>query len=84
MASIQLTQVYLATKSPPDFQEPVFIVQGSEKPIAINPVYLLGVGSVYNPDGTTVDVRLVYLTGIMGSIYVTDTYAAVKAAIDAL
>ena len=84
MAAIVLTQVYLATKLPADSEEPVFIVQGSEKPIAINPVYLLAVGSVYNPDGTTVDVRLVYLTGGVGPIYVTDTYAAVKAAIDAL
>ena len=84
MAAIVLTQVYLATKLPADSEEPVFIVQGSEKPIAINPVYLLGVGSVYNPDGTTVNVRLVYLTGGVGPIYVTDTYAAVKAAIDAL
>jgi hypothetical protein len=84
MAAIVLTQVYLATKSPPDSQEPVFIVQGSEKPIAINPVYLMGVGSVYNPDGTTVDVRLVYLAGGVGPIYVTESYTYIKLYIDGL
>jgi len=84
MAAIVLTQVYLATKLPADSEEPVFIVQGSEKPIAINPVYLLGVGSLYNPDGTTVDVRLVYLTGIMTPIYVTESYTYIKLYIDGL
>ena len=84
MAAIQLTQVYLATKLPPNPQEPLFIVQGSESFIAINPLTLSAVGPVYQQDGSLINVRQIYLTGSLLPIYVTETYAFVKAAIDAL
>ena len=84
MAAIQLTQVYLATKLPPNSQEPLFIVQGSESFIAINPLMLSAVGPVYQQDGSLINVRQIYLTGSLLPIYVTETYAFVKAAIDAL
>ena len=84
MAAIQLTQVYLAVQLPLTSPALLYKVQGSESFIAINPLMLSAVGPVYQQDGSLINVRQIYLTGIMGSIYVTDTYAAVKAAIDAL
>jgi len=82
MAAIQLTQVSLANQRP--FTDPpmMYIVQGSESPVAINPLALDSVGPTYQADGSLLDVRSVKVAGAI--IFVTDTYAAVKAAIDAL
>jgi hypothetical protein len=81
MASIQLTQVNLVAANPPS----VYIkVDNSESLLAINPASIAAVGPAYNPDGTIIDVRQVYITGSMLPIYVTDSYATVKAYIDAL
>tara|TARA_B100000497_G_scaffold127934_1_gene171850 strand:- start:3092 stop:3346 length:255 start_codon:yes stop_codon:yes gene_type:complete len=84
MASIQLTQVYLAPTIPATNPPSLFIVQGSESFVAINPLMLSAVGPVYQQDGSLINVRQVYLTGSLMPIYVTDSYATVKAAIDAL
>ena len=84
MASIQLTQVYLAVQSPLTSPPLLYKVQGSESFIAINPLMLSAVGPVYQQDGSLINVRQIYLTGSLLPIYVTETYAFVKAAIDAL
>lgn len=84
MAAIQLTQVCLASTIPPTSPITLYIVEGSESFIAINPLMLTGVGPVYQENGSLIDVRQVYITGSLSSIYVTDSYANVKAAIDAL
>lgn len=84
MASIQLTQVYLAPVTPLTNPPTLFIVQGSESFIAINPLMLGAVGPVYQQDGSLINVRQIYITGSLLPIYVTDSYATVKAAIDAL
>ncbi len=84
MASIQLTQVYLTSTTPATFPPTLFIVQGSESFIAINPLSLDAVGPVYQQDGSIINVRMIYLNGNFMPIYVTDSYATVKAYIDAL
>ena len=84
MASIQLTQVYLAPATPATNPLSLFIVQGSESFVAINPLMLSAVGPVYQQDGSLINVRQVYITGGLLPIYVTDSYATVKAAIDSL
>jgi len=82
MAAIQLTQVYLAVQLPLTSPALLYKVQGSESPVAINPLALDSVGPTYQADGSLLDVRSVKVAGAI--IFVTDTYAAVKAAIDAL
>ncbi len=84
MASIQLTQVYLTQTAPPTNPPTMYMVEGSESLIAINPTSLSGVGTAYQSNGTIIDVRQVYVAGSMQPIYVTDSYATVKAYIDAL
>ena len=84
MAAIQLTQVYLAVQLPATSPSLLYKVQGSESFIAINPLTLSAVGPVYQQDGSLINVRQIYLTGSLLPIYVTETYAFVKAAIDAL
>tara|TARA_R110000751_G_scaffold74865_2_gene151185 strand:+ start:944 stop:1198 length:255 start_codon:yes stop_codon:yes gene_type:complete len=84
MASIQLTQVYLTSTTPATSPPTLFIVQGSESFIAINPLSLDAVGPVYQQDGSLVNVRMIYVNGNFMPIYVTDSYATVKAYIDAL
>ena len=84
MASIQLTQVFLATTNPLTVPPTLFIVEGSESFIAINPLALNAVGPVYQQDGSIINVRMIYVNGNFMPIYVTDSYATVKAYIDAL
>jgi hypothetical protein len=84
MAAIQLTQVFLTQTIPLTVPATMYIVEGSESLIAINPTSLFGVGTVYQSNGTIIDVRQVYVAGSMLPIYVTDSYATVKAYIDAL
>tara|TARA_R100000951_G_scaffold73043_3_gene61485 strand:+ start:3302 stop:3556 length:255 start_codon:yes stop_codon:yes gene_type:complete len=84
MASIQLTQVYLRQTSPLTNPPTLYIVQGSESFIAINPLMLSAVGPVYQQNGSLIDVRQIYITGSTAPIYVSDSYTTVKAAIDAL
>ena len=84
MASIQLTQVFLATTNPLTVPPTLFIVEGSESFIAINPLSLDAVGPVYQQDGSIINVRMIYVNGNFMPIYVTDSYATVKAYIDAL
>ena len=84
MASIQLTQVYLTAATPATSPPTLFIVQGSESFIAINPLSLDAVGPVYQQDGSIINVRMIYVNGNFMPIYVTDSYATVKAYIDAL
>jgi len=84
MAAIQLTQVFLADQRPATNPPTKYIVQGSESFIAINPLMLSAVGPTYQADGNTIDVRTVIVEGYPLPFYVTNTYAAVKAAIDAL
>lgn len=84
MASIQLTQVFLAQTAPPTSPLTLFIVPGSESFIAINPLALNAVGPVYQQDGSIMDVRIIYVNGNSMPVYVTDSYATVKAYIDAL
>jgi|TARA_R110002167_G_scaffold28560_8_gene95873 hypothetical protein len=84
MASIQLTQVVLAQSLPAQTPNTMYVVKSSASPLAINPVLLAGVGSTYQPDGSIMDVRQVYITGLMTPFYVTDSYATIKAYIDAL
>lgn len=84
MASIQLTQVYLTQTTPPTNPPTMYMVEGSESFIAINPTSLSGVGTTYQSNGTIIDVRQVYVAGSMLPIYVTDSYATIKAYIDAL
>ena len=62
----------------------LYIVQGSESFIAINPASLSAVGPVYQQDGTIINVRQVYISTSLAPVYVTDSYATVKAYIDAL
>ena len=83
MASIQLTQVYLAQVQPNQNSPEVFVVEGSESLIAINPATIAAVGPTYQVNGDIIDVRQVYITG-MAIFYVTDSYATVKGYIDAL
>ena len=82
MASIQLTQVILAQTAPATNPPTLYIVPGSESLLAINPTALLGVGSVHQADGTIINVRVIYMTAL--ALYVTDSYATIKAAIDAV
>ena len=84
MASIQLTQVILAQTAPATNPPTLYIVPGSESLLAINSTSLSGVGTAYQSNGTIIDVRQVYVAGSMLPIYVTDSYATVKAYIDAL
>ena len=84
MAAIQLTQVFLADQRPATNPPTKYIVQGSESFIAINPLMLSAVGPTYQADGNTIDVRKVIVEGAIFPIYVTESYATVKAAIDAL
>ena len=84
MASIQLTQVFLATTNPLTVPPTLFIVEGSESFIAINPLSLDAVGPVYQQDGSFVNARTVYIKGNIIPIYVSDSYATVKGYIDAL
>tara|TARA_R110000803_G_scaffold190134_1_gene252634 strand:- start:358 stop:612 length:255 start_codon:yes stop_codon:yes gene_type:complete len=84
MASIQLTQVYLGQTTPQTNPPTMFIVEGSESPIAINTLALNAVGPTYQQNGSILNVRQVYITGSMLPIYVTDSYAIVKGYIDAL
>jgi hypothetical protein len=83
MASIQLTQVYLAPVLPNQNTPELFVVEGSESLIAINPATIAAVGPTYQVNGDIIDVRQVYITG-MAIFYVTDSYATVKGYIDAL
>jgi|TARA_R110000822_G_scaffold64710_4_gene158646 hypothetical protein len=83
MASIELTQITLAQVLPTTTPATLFVVAGSESLIAINPLTLVSVESVYQQNGSFIpNVRKVNLTG--GGCYVTDSYATVKAYIDAL
>ena len=84
MVAIQLTQVFLTQTTPQTAPATMYIVEGSESLIAINPTSLSGVGTAYQSNGTIIDVRQVYVAGSMLPIYVTDSYATVKAYIDAL
>ena len=86
MASIQLTQVFLAQSSPENPDQQFYVVQTSGYSIAINPAHLVAVGEVYNANGSVVaGARQIYLTGGgISSLYVSDSYATVKAYIDAL
>ena len=84
MASIQLTQVFLAPTAPATSPPTLFIVPGSESFIAVNPLALDAVGPVYQQDGSIINVRMIYVNGNFMPIYVTDSYATVKAYIDAL
>ena len=85
MASIQLTQVFLEVTNPPNPLEPLFVIPGSANLIAINPTHLVGVGSVFTGNGVSIDVRQIYVTGgVISPMYVNDSYATVKAYIDAL
>ena len=84
MAAIQLTQVFLAAQRPGTNPPIMYVVQGSESFIAINPLMLSAVGPTYQADGNTIDVRTVIVEGAIFPIYVTESYATVKAAIDAL
>ena len=84
MASIQLTQVYLAAVQPNQNPSEVFVVEGSESLIAINPATIAAVGPTYQINGDRIDVRQVYITGVMAAFYVTDSYATIKGYIDAL
>jgi len=85
MATIQLTQVYLAGVVPNQQPPELFIEEGSESPIAINPASIAAVGPVYQPkDGSIINIRQVHISGIMGSFFVTDSYATVKAYMDAV
>ncbi len=63
MASIQLTQVYLTSTTPATSPPTLFIVQGSESFIAINPLSLDAVGPVYQQDGSIINVRMIYING---------------------
>ena len=74
MAAIQLTQVFLTQTTPQTAPATMYIVEAS----------LSGVGTAYQSNGTIIDVRQVYVAGSMLPIYVTDSYATVKAYIDAL
>jgi hypothetical protein len=82
MASVVLTQVYLAVKAPVDQSEPLYVAPGSGNPLAIDQSQIIGVGVVYNLDGTILDARQVYVTGLVTPIYVADSYATVKGYID--
>jgi hypothetical protein len=63
----------------------LFVIPGSANLIAINPAHLVGVGSVFTGNGVYIDVRQIYVTGGSTSpMYVSDSYATVKAYIDAL
>jgi len=84
MAAIQLTQVFLAQTSPATSPLTLYVVEGSESFIAVNPLMLSAVGPVYQQNGSIIDIRGVYVTGSNQPIYVTDSYATVKAYIDAL
>ena len=84
MASIQLTQVFLAPTTPATSPPTLFIVPGSESFIAINPLALDAVGPVYQQDGSIINVRMIYINGNFTPLYVTESYATVKAYIDAL
>ena len=85
MASIQLTQIAVTTSVPAVPPLILFVLEGSESLIAINPAYIVSVGVGYQPDGSVIqNVRAVYLTGGFAPIYVTDSYATVKGYIDAL
>ena len=84
MASIQLTQICLASTSPPTSPTTMFVVEGSGSFIAVNPLMLSAVGPVYQQDGSIINVRQVYIKGALLPIYVSDSYATVKAYIDAL
>tara|TARA_R110000772_G_scaffold177831_3_gene289331 strand:+ start:238 stop:492 length:255 start_codon:yes stop_codon:yes gene_type:complete len=84
MASIQLTTVFLAPEIPATFPPTSYIVEGSESLIAINPLTLVSVSSVYQLNGSIIpNVRQVNLRG-GGLFYVTESYATIKAYIDAL
>ena len=82
MASIQLTQVILTQTLPATNPPTLYIVEGSESLLAINPTALLGVGSAHQADGTIINVRVIYMAAL--ALYVTDSYATIKAAIDAV
>ena len=82
MASIQLTQVILAQTLPATNPPTLYIVPGSESLLAINSTALLGVGSAFQADGTIINVRVIYMAAI--ALYVTDSYATIKAYIDAV
>ena len=84
MASIQLTQVILLQALPAQSPNILYVIPGSASPLAINPTSLCGVGSAHQADGSIMDVRQVYLTGSSIPLYVTDSYATIKAYIDAL
>ncbi len=84
MATIQLTQVYLAQVKPQQNPTELFIVEGSESLIAINPAAIDAVGPTYQVNGDGIDVRQVYVTGSTQAFYVTDSYATVKAYMDAV
>jgi len=84
MASIQLTQVILLQSLPAQSPNRTYVVTSSASPLAINPTSLAGVGSAYQADGSIIDVRQIYITGSMLPLYVTDSYATIKAYIDAL
>ena len=84
MASIQLTQVFLAPTAPATSPPTLFIVPGSESFIAVNPLALDAVGPVYQQDGSIINARTVYIKGNIIPIYVSDSYATVKGYIDAL
>ena len=84
MASIQLTQVFVTQTAPPTSPLTMYIVEGSESFIAINSASLAAVGTMYQQDGSIMDIRQVYVIGSVVPIYVTDSYATVKGYIDAL
>ena len=85
MATIQLTQVYLAGVVPNQQPPELFVEEGSESLVAINPALIAAVGPVYQPkDGSIINVRQVYISGVMSSFYVSDSYATVKAYMDAV
>tara|TARA_B110000908_G_C10060222_1_gene360262 strand:- start:347 stop:604 length:258 start_codon:yes stop_codon:yes gene_type:complete len=85
MASIQLTQMTVTNSVPATPPLFLFVVEGSENLIAINPAYIISVGVGYQSDGSVIpNIRTVYLTGVFSPIYVTDSYATVKAYMDAV
>ena len=65
-----------------DQSEPLYVAPVSGNPLAIDQSQIIGVGVVYNLDGTILDARQVYVTGLVTPIYVADSYATVKGYID--
>ena len=82
--ALQEDAAMLAEAAPLTNPPALYIVQGSESFIAINPLMLSAVGPVYQQNGSLIDVRQIYITGSTIPIYVNDSYTTVKAAIDAL